>query len=191
MNIKSTAKKIYSSLKKVPKNVAIFGGLAIITFAISLVGFQYFQKNQQADRVVGFAHKDQAYDFVSLWGTYNSESYPQYTEDLKSRMTPEYYESVFGGDLIDRKHALLTESKSNFITVPIDPVDNVNITEVGDDVYEAVVYAEEESIDTTGESYFDQIAYRVSFVAQNDRLLVSNITADRFSERPPHTVVEE
>lgn len=167
--------------------------IAVLVIAVIAAGSWLAYQNSREDEATfppGYAQREQAYDFVSKWGTYNPNSFVQRTQDLKSRMTPQYYQETFGGDTLAQKQGYIAESGVDYVTVPVDSLNEIKLSNESDNRFDATVYATEAVTTPQGENYYDQVAYSLSFVKQDDRFLVNQMSAERSSERPPHTLVD-
>lgn len=167
--------------------------ISLIVLAVALIGaasWLVYLKTNQEDKATfppGYTKREQAYDFVSLWGSYNGASFGQRDQDLKAQMTPGYYQETFGGDLAVQKQRQIAESGVDYVTLPVDTLNEIELANETGDSFDATVYAEETLTTDHDEKYFDQIVYNLSFVKQDNRFLLNHISAERSSEQPPHT----
>jgi hypothetical protein len=181
---------IVGKSKTGPKAYLKLIGFSLIALAViaaaSILAYNQLNKDDQS-LPPGYVNREQAYDFVSLWGSYNVRSFDQRAEDLKSSMTSEYYQATFDGEAMSQKKRFIGESGTGYVTVPHGSLNEITISNESENGYDALVYAEETMTTQNGENYYDQIVYRLRFVKKDNKFLVNNVTTERASEEPPHS----
>lgn len=146
-------------------------GISVIVFIATLAIISLNQKQTPYT----------ANSFVTTFGTYDSSNYKKYAENLKSKLTPRYYNESFSPDAISKKALILSESPVSVATFLTDPSADPEVT-IGSDTATAKVFAIESKLDQSKTQTNDPVDYTISYKLVDNKWLVDDVTIYRIDD---------